>query len=85
VELKSEKTKFWRHQKDIPDTYLSTVEAIYYFLREFHEHFVKEPYEGSYDNLLFFFTFMYKKIRHMYDGGEHLKAYKGRKDKAANK
>ncbi|KAH3825884.1 tRNA-uridine aminocarboxypropyltransferase 1-like [Dreissena polymorpha] len=82
VELKSEKTKFWRHQKNNPDTHLATIEAIYYFMREFHEHFVDTQYSGQYDNLLFFFNFMYKKIRNIYDGGEHLEAYKSRKEKA---
>uniref|UniRef100_A0A8C2YSU9 tRNA-uridine aminocarboxypropyltransferase 1 n=1 Tax=Chinchilla lanigera TaxID=34839 RepID=A0A8C2YSU9_CHILA len=32
VELKTRKTCFWRHQKGKPDTFLSTIEAIYYFL-----------------------------------------------------
>lgn len=35
-------------------------------------------YNGEYDNLLFFFSFMYQKIRTMYDGGKNLKAYKQR-------
>ncbi|XP_060598738.1 tRNA-uridine aminocarboxypropyltransferase 1-like [Ruditapes philippinarum] len=78
IELKTRETKFWRHQKDIPNTYLSTIEAIYYFLREFHEQFVLSRYSGQYDNLLFFFSYMYKKIRTLYDGGSDLKAYKER-------
>jgi len=81
VELKTRTTKFWRHQRDNPETYLSTIEAIYFFMREFHEHFVDTPYTGEYDNLLFFFNFMYKKIRNMYDGGAELKAYKSRQEK----
>lgn len=79
VELKTRKTKFWRHQDDVPDTYLSTVEAIYYFMREFHETFMNTNYKGEYDNILFFFTFMYRKIRTIYDGGNELRAYKKRK------
>ncbi|XP_008119076.2 tRNA-uridine aminocarboxypropyltransferase 1 isoform X2 [Anolis carolinensis] len=63
IELKSRKTCFWRHQKGKPDTYLSTIEAIYYFLVDYHKEFLKEKYEGQYDNLLFFFSFMYKLIR----------------------
>ncbi|XP_053129033.1 tRNA-uridine aminocarboxypropyltransferase 1 [Hemicordylus capensis] len=63
IELKSRKTCFWRHQKGKPDTYLSTIEAIYYFLVEYHKELLKEKYEGQYDNLLFFFSFMYKLIR----------------------
>ncbi|KAJ6664094.1 hypothetical protein lerEdw1_008309 [Lerista edwardsae] len=63
IELKSRKTCFWRHQKGKPDTYLSTIEAIYYFLVEYHKELLKEKYEGQYDNLLFFFSFMYKLIK----------------------
>ncbi|KAL4229028.1 DTW domain-containing protein 1 [Mactra antiquata] len=79
VELKTQETKFWRSQRDIPNTYLSTIEAMYYFLTEFHEQFISSVYQGEYDNLLFFFKFMYGKIRTLYDGGDNLKAYKDRK------
>uniref|UniRef100_A0A8C5MCG6 tRNA-uridine aminocarboxypropyltransferase 1 n=1 Tax=Leptobrachium leishanense TaxID=445787 RepID=A0A8C5MCG6_9ANUR len=34
VELTERKTCFWRHQKGSPDTYLSTIEAIYYFMTD---------------------------------------------------
>ncbi|XP_045208209.2 tRNA-uridine aminocarboxypropyltransferase 1-like [Mercenaria mercenaria] len=81
IELKTRETKFWRHQKDIPNTYLSTVEAMYYFLREYHEQFIQSDYNGEYDNLLFFFIYMYKKIRTLYSGGSELKAYKERAGK----
>uniref|UniRef100_A0A8D2Q495 tRNA-uridine aminocarboxypropyltransferase 1 n=2 Tax=Varanus komodoensis TaxID=61221 RepID=A0A8D2Q495_VARKO len=63
IELKSRKTCFWRHQKGKPDTYLSTIEAIYYFLVDYHKAFLEEKYEGQYDNLLFFFSFMYRLIK----------------------
>ncbi|KAL7980064.1 hypothetical protein Chor_001332 [Crotalus horridus] len=63
IELKSRKTSFWRHQKGKPETYLSTIEAIYYFLVDYHKEVLKEKYDGQYDNLLFFFSFMYKLIR----------------------
>ncbi|XP_057204313.1 tRNA-uridine aminocarboxypropyltransferase 1 [Triplophysa rosa] len=61
VELKSRRTCFWRHQRGSPDTYLATVEAVYYFLKDLHSHYLP-PYEGEYDNLLFFFSFLYKLI-----------------------
>lgn len=80
VELKTRTTKFWRHQHDKPETYLSTIEAIYYFLIDYHELFLCDDYNGQYDNLLFFFCFMYHKIRGLYNGGHHLLAYKS-KDK----
>lgn len=79
IQLKSRETKFWRHQKDNPATYLSTIEAVHYLVRDYHELFLEDTsYNGEYDNLLFFFSFMYQKIRTFYDGGKDLKAYKQR-------
>ncbi|XP_006895389.1 PREDICTED: DTW domain-containing protein 1 [Elephantulus edwardii] len=63
VELKSRKTCFWRHQKGKPDTFLSTIEAIYYFLVDYHTDILKEKYMGQYDNLLFFYSFMHQLIK----------------------
>ncbi|NXG44798.1 DTWD1 protein, partial [Psilopogon haemacephalus] len=63
IELKTRKTCFWRHQKGKPDTYLSTIEAIYYFLVDYHQEILKENYNGQYDNLLFFFSFMFTLIK----------------------
>ncbi|XP_015984212.1 tRNA-uridine aminocarboxypropyltransferase 1 [Rousettus aegyptiacus] len=63
VELKTRRTCFWRHQKGKPDTFLSTIEAIYYFLVDYHTDILKEKYKGQYDNLLFFYSFMYQLIK----------------------
>ena len=77
IELKSRETKFWRHQKDKPRTYLATIEAIYYFMRDYHEYVTPTEYDGEYDDLLFLFCFTYNKIRHLFDdSGKHLKAYR---------
>ncbi|KAF7666624.1 hypothetical protein LDENG_00099250 [Lucifuga dentata] len=62
VELKMRKTCFWRHQKGKPDTYLSTIEAIYYFLKDYHEHCLAQEYSGEYDNLLFFYAYLHSVI-----------------------
>ncbi|XP_029354225.1 tRNA-uridine aminocarboxypropyltransferase 1 [Echeneis naucrates] len=62
VELKMRKTCFWRHQKGKPDTYLSTIEAIYYFLTDFHEHCLSLEYNGEYDNLLFFYSYLHSVV-----------------------
>ncbi|XP_028294192.1 tRNA-uridine aminocarboxypropyltransferase 1 [Gouania willdenowi] len=62
VELKTRKTCFWRHQKGKPDTYLSTIEAIYYFLRDYHEHWLSQEYDGEYDNLLYFYSYLHTVI-----------------------
>ncbi|XP_022623951.1 DTW domain-containing protein 1 isoform X2 [Seriola dumerili] len=62
VELKMRKTCFWRHQKGKPDTYLATIEAIYYFLKDFHEHCLSREYNGEYDNLLFFYSYLHSVV-----------------------
>lgn len=62
VELKTRKTCFWRHQKGSPDTYLATIEAIYYFLKDYHEQCLKQKYCGEYDNLLFFYSYLHSLI-----------------------
>ncbi|XP_067827264.1 tRNA-uridine aminocarboxypropyltransferase 1 [Heptranchias perlo] len=62
VELRTQKTRFWRCQKGKPDTYLATIEAIYYFLVDYHRLLLKENYNGEYDNLFFFYSFMYRLI-----------------------
>lgn len=73
VELKTRKTCFWRHQKGKPDTFLSTIEAIYYFLVDYHSDMLKEKYKGQYDNLLFFYSFMYRLIKNAKGSGEKAK------------
>ncbi|KAM4596066.1 tRNA-uridine aminocarboxypropyltransferase 1 isoform 1-T2 [Fundulus diaphanus] len=62
VELKTRKTCFWRSQKGKPDTYLATIEAIYYFLKDFHQHCLGQEYGGEYDNLLFFYSYLHSLI-----------------------
>ncbi|XP_010889586.2 DTW domain-containing protein 1 [Esox lucius] len=62
VELKTRKTCFWRHQKGSPDTYLATIEAVYYFLKDYHELCLRQEYTGQYDNLLYFYTFLHTLI-----------------------
>lgn len=62
VELKTRKTCFWRHQRGSPDTYLATIEAIYYFLKDYHTLCLQEEYSGEYDNLLFFYSYLHKLI-----------------------
>ncbi|XP_029418810.1 DTW domain-containing protein 1 isoform X2 [Nannospalax galili] len=69
VELKTRKTCFWRHQKGKPDTFLSTIEAIYYFLVDYHTELLREKYRGQYDNLLFFYSFMYRLVKNAKGAG----------------
>lgn len=62
VELTMRKTCFWRRQKGKPDTYLATIEAIYYFLTDFHKHCLAPEYNGEYDNLLFFYSYLHSVV-----------------------
>jgi len=75
VELTSRNTLFWRYQKGKPNTYLATVEAIYYFVLDVHRNLLKQDYAGQYDNLLFFFKFFFQKIHSIHDPAT-LRAYK---------
>ena len=74
VEISSRNTIFWRYQKGKPKEYLATIEAIYYFLVDFHKIVLKRDYCGDYDNMLFLFKFMYDKIHELYDHNS-LRAY----------
>lgn len=75
VELTSRKTLFWRYQKGKPNTYLATIEAIYYFVLDVHTNLLKQDYNGQYDDLLFFFKFFFQKIHSIHDPAT-LRAYK---------
>ncbi|KAL0273463.1 UNVERIFIED_CONTAM: hypothetical protein PYX00_006119 [Menopon gallinae] len=74
VILKNKISQFWRHQKNSPRWYLATIEAIHELLREI-ECEMGKTYDGKYDDLLFFFCFMYSKIHTYYDH-ETLLSYK---------
>lgn len=76
VVLEKRMSHFWRHQKGSPRTHLATIEAIHQFMIEYHA--LSSPlkkYNGEFDNLLFFFIFMYNKIHTMYNH-EDLLSYK---------
>lgn len=86
-------SQFWRHQKGSPRWYLATIEAIHQLLVETDvctlafrsasitadssENSSQQLYDGKYDNLLFFFRFMYTKIHTLYDH-DKLLSYKRR-------
>lgn len=74
IKLCKHRTLFWRYQRQ-SDNYLATIEAIYYFLVEYHETVLCSKYEGQYDNLLYFFSFMFDKIRNEYEVNTVLKSY----------
>nr|CCC93214.1 conserved hypothetical protein [Trypanosoma congolense IL3000] len=72
VRIKTQVSLFWRFQNNDP-TYLATVEAIYYFLREFicHRNMQRggsQPpfYNGEVDDLLFFYINQYIAVQQRY-------------------
>ncbi|VVC24093.1 Hypothetical protein CINCED_3A000025 [Cinara cedri] len=76
IKLQLRLSQFWRHQKGSPRWFLSTIEAIHQLLVEYTD--TKESKNASvenYDNLLFFFRFMYEKIHILYEH-DQLKAYR---------
>uniref|UniRef100_A0A673ZWR4 tRNA-uridine aminocarboxypropyltransferase 1 n=1 Tax=Salmo trutta TaxID=8032 RepID=A0A673ZWR4_SALTR len=60
--LKTRKTCFWRHQKGSPDTYLATIEAVYYFLKDYQELCLRQEYTRQYDNLMYFYCYLHTLI-----------------------
>ncbi len=72
IVLQSRLSQFWRHQKKSPRWYLATIEAIHQLFIEIYDHCsevgnceLSEPRE--FDNLLFFFRYMYYIIHTYYD------------------
>lgn len=67
VKISSHKTLFWRYQ-NLDETFLATIEAIYFFFREFSIYNYKnQEYNGEYDDLLFLFAFNYSLIQEHYE------------------
>jgi len=64
IKLHSHHTLFWRHQS-FSEEYLSTIEATYYCIREYHTA-ISKSYNGEYDNLLFYFCYIYQLIQNYY-------------------
>ncbi|CAI4225964.1 unnamed protein product [Auanema sp. JU1783] len=61
VSLSSYKTAFWRPQHNYNETFLATIEAIYYALREVNDIQIG-PYDKSFDDLLFWFFYTKRKV-----------------------
>jgi len=72
VMIDSRNTMFWRYQTGKSKEHLATIEAIYYFLVDYHQIVLQKEYIGDYDNILFFFKFMYQKIHKLYDPALYL-------------
>ncbi|EFA83928.1 hypothetical protein PPL_02998 [Heterostelium album PN500] len=69
IKIDQHKTLFWRYQKH-GDSFLATIEAIYYFYKEFHQRLHNNTYEGQYDDLLYYYTFFYRLIQNTYKEGD---------------
>jgi DTW domain-containing protein YfiP len=65
VKIQTEKTVFWRYQS-VSDANLATVEALYFFFRDYEVSLNCKgdygKYDGKYDNLLYYYAFNYKLI-----------------------
>jgi hypothetical protein len=65
--------KRWpRYQKGKTEDHLATIEAVYFFCRQFHEALHGcgasgwAPYGGEYDNLLYYYSHQYMQIQRLY-------------------
>jgi DTW domain-containing protein YfiP len=65
VRIDSYETMFWRYQS-LNRTYLATIEAIYYFFKEYAIA-QDQQYDGRYDNLLFYFKLKWQIIQKHYN------------------
>jgi len=83
IQLQDYETHFWRYQRGKPTTFLSTIEAIYWFFVEFDKNFPDSESPRCFDDLLFFFAYMHSKIFKMYDG--RLKVTEERRQRLAER
>ncbi len=72
VHIEAEKTLFWRYQKGKTEDHLATIEAVYFFCRQFHQalhgaavHGWTE-YTGQYDDLLYYYAYQYELVQRVY-------------------
>ena len=72
VHIEAEKTLFWRYQKGKTEDHLATIEAVYFFCRQFHQalHGAAVPgwadYTGQYDDLLYYYAYQYELVQRVY-------------------
>ncbi|XP_031562605.1 DTW domain-containing protein 1-like isoform X2 [Actinia tenebrosa] len=62
IKIEDAKTYFWRTQRK-PNTCLATIEAVYYFFKEYDKYILEREYDGRYDNLLYLFAFQYQRVQ----------------------
>ena len=89
VHIEAQKTLFWRYQKGKTEDHLATIEAVYFFCRQFHEalHGSGAPgwqrYDGRYDDLLYYYSYQYELVQRVYR--ERLTAAAGPEQLAAER
>ncbi len=72
VSIEAEKTLFWRFQKGKTANHLATIEAIYFFCRQFHQALHAAgapglpPYSGQYDDLFYYYSYQYETVQRIY-------------------
>ena len=72
VHIEAEKTLFWRYQKGKTEDHLATIEAVYFFCRQFHEALHEAAvsgwaaYGGQYDDLLYYYSYQYELVQRIY-------------------
>jgi hypothetical protein len=70
VKIQTEKTVFWRYQTGQQDTSLATIEALYFFFRDYEVNLhcgkLYEHYNHKWDNLLWFYAWNYNLIQRVY-------------------
>jgi len=70
VIINTEKTIFWRYQRGVTDKNLSTIEAMYFFMRDYDKVMNSQEYDGKYDDLLYFYSYTYALIQNEYKKGQ---------------
>ena len=72
VKIQTEKTAFWRYQR-ISETNLSTIEALYFFFRDYETNLNcggdYSKYSGKYDDILYYYAYNYWLIQKAYTEG----------------
>jgi len=76
VKIHNYETRFWRWQ-NVGNDCLATIEAIYYFYKEYVTA-IQGSYNGEMDNLLYYFAFLYQLVQDAYKTtGREFKRIKG--------
>ncbi|CAG9314955.1 unnamed protein product [Blepharisma stoltei] len=75
IKLETHITTFWRYQSESKHS-LATIEAVYYFLVDFHREMFKrglweQDYAGEYDNVLWYYAFHYNLVQKVHSKKSH--------------